>query len=492
MTNYDDTPPCDHNAEQAVLGVALHDPAGLPGLRNTLQPKDFWNTLHQTIWNALCGLHDAGAPITPATLLQALQAAGKADTGPYLHELFRDAPTPSTAGYFTTQLTEATRRRETLNSLTRLTQIASNGATPDDFDEGLARHIHDLQTINEHRQTTTDTGLTDLTWLLTGQPPVVQPPTWIRRTDGHALLYAGRVNGIFGDPETAKTWLAHLAVIEALDQNARATIIDVDHNGPTLTTRNLLLLGAKPHHLANPDLFRYHEPQDSHELRAAITALVDWAPAVAVLDSIGEMLPMLAVKSVDNDEITNALRTLAKPLADAGACVITVDHLPKNTEARNSGYAIGGTAKKRAIDGTYLEATVRVQPAPGKTGKITLRVHKDRPGELRKNSQGNYAGTFLIDSTREHITVTSISCESATNDAGAFRPTHLMEAVSKHIEMHSGVTKSEVEIAVKGRRTAVSDAIERLLEEGFLSNLGTDKRPRLHSMAAYREDEDDD
>ena len=83
---------------------------------------------------------------------------------------------------------------------------------------------------------------------------------------------------------------------------------------------------------------------------------------------------MLGVKSVDNDEITDALRLVCSPIAVAGSCVITIDHLPKATEARAGGYAIGGTAKKRVIRGSYIRAETRTQPAPGHIGKITLRT----------------------------------------------------------------------------------------------------------------------
>jgi hypothetical protein len=205
------------------------------------------------------------------------------------------------------------------------------------------------------------------------------------------------------------------------------------------------------------------------------------------------MLPMLDVKSIDNDEITLALRTIASPLARAGACVITVDHLPKSTDARSAGFAIGGTAKKRAIDGALVHADTRTQPAPGQTGRITLRVEKDRPGRLRAACSGKYAGTFVLDSTQPNVTTATIEQDGPITQDGVFRPTHLMEIVSIYVEDNPGAGQNQIEKAVRGNAKAKRAAIERLIEEGYISTLpGPRGKQTHHSIAVYREADDDD
>lgn len=94
---------------------------------------------------------------------------------------------------------------------------------------------------------------------------------------------------------------------------------------------------------------------------------------------------MLGTNTNDGDEISGVMRLLCTRPADAGSCVITIDHLPKSTEARTSGYAIGSIAKKRMIRGTYLRAEARTQPATGQIGRITLRIEK---GHRRRTPQG--------------------------------------------------------------------------------------------------------
>ncbi|WP_220138457.1 hypothetical protein, partial [Nocardioides massiliensis] len=260
----------------------------------------------------------------------------------------------------------------------------------------------------------------------------------------------------------------------------------------------LALLGAPWHLIADQDRFRYYEPEDADQLRAAVADITRLAPTIVVIDSLGEVLPMLGVKSVDNDEITAALRDIAMPPAKAGSCVISVDHLPKSAEARVTGYAIGGTAKKRAMDGAYLRAEAKVKPAPGGIGRVTLRIEKDRTGELRKTSGGGYAGEFVIDSTHTlpdgtPTTKWEITRDAAPkNDDGTFRPTVVMEKVSRFIEENDLCSFRTVKDSVTAKDKVLRDAINLLVSEGFVSRIDGPRGSKLHhSIAHYREAEDD-
>jgi len=331
----------------------------------------------------------------------------------------------------------------------------------------------DNKTVPGSEQPDVETSIyADLEWLLRGTPPEIEPPAWVKRSDGTALFYNGRINGIFGDPETAKSWLAMCAVVEALHQNRRAVYLDIDHNGSAEIAMRLVALGAPIACIANPNMFKIAEPEDIDGLRLFIHDMIEWKPEIAVVDSVGELVPMLGLKSTDNDDITKALRAVCKPLAHTiGACVITIDHLPKGIDARQSGYAIGGTAKKRAIDGTYLSAEVLMAPAPGKLGKISLTIEKDRNGGLRSVSPGKHAGTFVLDSQDTTMTKWSVDMPSMSSD-GRMRPTVLMERVSRFVHDWSGdeaPSRNEVIKAVKGKDQAVGLAIDILVEELFLT-----------------------
>jgi hypothetical protein len=238
--------------------------------------------------------------------------------------------------------------------------------------------------------------------LLDGELPEPPKPALLTRTDGHALLYAGRVNSLFGDPEAGKTWVALAACVEALNAGRRVLILDLDHNGAEAVVPNLLALGAHRNILVDRATFRYCEPHEAAEVYSVVTDCQTWRPAVALIDSIGELLPMLGASSNSADEYTIANGRVLQPLADAGAAVIGIDHLAQNLPSRTIG-PTGTTAKRRAIGGTAFRVKTCRQFIPGKGGAAWLLINKDRHGGVRKHcpTDGNerepLAGTFVLD-----------------------------------------------------------------------------------------------
>ena len=239
----------------------------------------------------------------------------------------------------------------------------------------------------------------DIRAMLDGTLPEPPEPQLGRRTDGRCLFYAGQVNWVFGDPESGKTWLCLAATVEALKAGRRALIVDLDHNGAAATVRRLLDLGAPIEALRDTNRFRYCEPEDRIELRQVILDCAAWRPAVALVDSIGELLPMYGASSNSSDDFTLAHSNVLKPLARAGAAVLAVDHLAKGADSRAAGP--GGTAaKRRAIGGVSLRVKVKQPFTPGHGGSAALLVNKDRHGSVRAHcpvgDREPVAGTFKL------------------------------------------------------------------------------------------------
>ena len=332
-------------------------------------------------------------------------------------------------------------------------------------------------------------GFTVLDWILTGNPPEVEPPEWATRQDGLKLFYRARINGIYGDPETAKSWLAMCTIVEALAMSEKCVYLDADHNGAVEIVSRLILLGADRKQLADPGMFRLYEPDSTGDLSQFVSEMREYKPALCVIDSIGEILPMMGLSSVDNDDITNAIRKLLKPIAHkAGACVITIDHLPKDSDARSSGYAIGGTAKKRAIDGSYLSASVKHSVAPGRIGRVMLKVEKDRAGKVREFSPANHAGVFVLDSTSPERITWSIEPEEAAPDGGLM-PTNLMERVSMFLEEWSEAkppSLNKIQRGIKGNDRGIARAVEVLLQEKHIAESKNGQARTFSMLKPYR------
>lgn len=239
----------------------------------------------------------------------------------------------------------------------------------------------------------------DVAALLAGGIPPPPEPVLLRRDDGRSIFYKAKVNVLFGDPECGKTWIALAAIVEALGRGIKSVFIDLDHNGMAEVVTRLLLLGATPAQLSDQALFRYAEPEDEEQLIRVVQDMRTWLPGVAVVDSLGELMPILGLSSNSPDDYTTANRRVLTPMATAGAVVIGIDHLPKDDSAREKGQT-GTAAKKRTINGVSLRVTVHEQFTPGLGGSASMSIAKDRPGGLRAvcpaNSKNPPAGRFVM------------------------------------------------------------------------------------------------
>lgn len=231
-------------------------------------------------------------------------------------------------------------------------------------------------------------------------------PVLLHRTDGHALFYAGQVNLIFGDPESGKTLLAAAACAEALAAGRRVFMLDMDHNTLAATVGRLITLGAPEQSLRSTDRFLYAEPDDKSALIAVVDEVCQlWRPAVAVVDSVGEMMPLLGLSSNNPDDFTVAHSTILKPLSKSGAAVLAIDHPPKGT-SRVQG-PTGTAAKRRVVGGASIHVVIDNPFTPGNGGSAFLTVNKDRHGGLRAHCPtGNHepiAGTFVLTESERGI-----------------------------------------------------------------------------------------
>jgi hypothetical protein len=245
----------------------------------------------------------------------------------------------------------------------------------------------------------------DIAAMLSGKLPDSPKPTVLQRNDGHALFYPGQVNLLFGDPEAGKTFIALAAATETLAAGGRVLVIDLDHNGDASTVGRLLNLGAPIEPMKAQTLFRYIEPDDAAEVNGIVEDCETWQPTLAIVDSIGELLPMLGADSNSADDFTRAHTRVLKPLALCGAAVIAVDHPAKNTDSRHHGPA-GTGAKRRALGGLSIRVTALRSFTPGKGGTAKMVINKDRHGGVREwCPQGDrepLCGTFILEDD-EHV-----------------------------------------------------------------------------------------
>jgi len=128
----------DMQAEQSVLGAVMLQNSVLDDLTGIDAPDFYWPK-HATIFAVMQKMAQAGDPIDPVTLSDALQATGALTNvgGPlYLHELLTGTPTASNAAYYARIIRDKAIRRRVHAAATKISQLAGSGdMQPDELVE---------------------------------------------------------------------------------------------------------------------------------------------------------------------------------------------------------------------------------------------------------------------------------------------------------------------------------------------------------------------
>ena len=315
-------------------------------------------------------------------------------------------------------------------------------------------------------------------------------PEFLSRTDGNRLFYRGKINALLGESESGKTWVALLAVKQALEIEQKVIYLDFEDSGKGILSR-LRSLGIPD---ARFQTFTYANPDQNLTLDERIDlvdALQEIQPELIIVDGVNAAMTLLNLELTSNRDATFFSQQLLKPLALSGACVITIDHVPKSKDNRGN-YAIGAQAKRADINGAAIAVEVSLPFGKGMNGELNLKVTKDRPGAVREHSkEAKFAGTVQLKSTSDGKVSMIIESPQMTSGSRT-RPTHLMEEVSKVLEAStSPLSKNAVEKAIKGKAEWVRVAIQVLIDEKFVGiENGSRNALNLKSLRQYRETDD--
>jgi hypothetical protein len=330
----------------------------------------------------------------------------------------------------------------------------------------------------------------DLGPVLNGEESGDPKPVYLLRDDGVALIYRGKINALIGESESGKTWIALLAVVQVIVSCGQVLFLDFE-DSPAGITGRLLALGLSRAQLAAQ--FRYIAPDEPLTTPAALdlsNALADPVPDLIVLDGVNAAMTQLGLKLTDNTDVTDFSQRVLKPLKRTCAAVLTVDHVTKDREGRGN-YAIGAQAKRADIDGAAFLIDAAKPFGRGLTGKLRMTVSKDRPGHVRAiAANAKYAGTAVLVSHEDGSISATIETPGTktAEEKEPFRPTELMERVSRYLESHpEGATGNRVKENVTGKKEWVGYALDRLADEGYVTREPAPRNGQTHkSIRPYR------
>jgi hypothetical protein len=154
---------------------------------------------------------------------------------------------------------------------------------------------------------------------------------------------------------------------------------------------------------------------------------------------------------------------------------VLLDHVIKDREGRGR-YALGGVHKLNAVSGAGYLLVNRAPFGIAVTGRSSILISKDRPGQLRAHGLHSTGGLFSYgdlvmtshDRDRAEIRIWPPR-EKEHNDQPS-QPTIYMiriaEALRKHGELKS---KNHIETAVEGKATTIREALNCLISDGYVN-----------------------
>jgi hypothetical protein len=312
-------------------------------------------------------------------------------------------------------------------------------------------------------------------------------PTVGSRTDGVALFYPGRVNSLFGESGDAKTWIALHAAHQEIDRDQHVLFVDLEDDAAGVTGR-LLDLGADPKRVAT--YFHYMSPEDPYgtDAEIAVGSMLDaYKPSLVIIDSAGEAMTVDQVKQNDDDHVSRWFRRVPRSIASRGPAVAILDHVTKASDTRGL-YAIGSQRKRAAVTGAaYLVEAIQ-EFGKERAGRSKVTTAKDRCGT---HVRGVKAAEFALDATQYPYVAALEVPTPSTDQEGEFRPTALMEKVSRYVEMTPGSSKSTIEKARLGKTDYVRQALELLIKEGYVDITVSGQSHRHTVVRPYRADDDE-
>ncbi|EPD56383.1 AAA family ATPase [Streptomyces sp. HGB0020] len=331
----------------------------------------------------------------------------------------------------------------------------------------------------------------DLTSVLDGsyQPP---QPSVGRRDDGVGLFYPGRMNSVASESEAGKTWFALIACLQEINEGNHVLYLDFEDDAGGVVGR-LLCLGAHPGDVL--ERFHYVRPENSpSDIDLIDLAMVlEHSPTLAIVDGVTEGMSLLGLELKDNTDVAKFGRQLLRPLMNSGAAVVTLDHVVKSSENRGR-YSIGGVHKLNGLNGVMYMLENRRPFGIGVTGKSTVRVAKDRPGQIRKNGLSHssgmhwYADLVVKSETQEYAEAHLYApIQRDEEDREADEEQRRINSLKRKVldalaGAREPLTGKGIEDRVSGRAADIRQAVAALVDEGRINTERGARGATLHSL----------
>jgi hypothetical protein len=326
-----------------------------------------------------------------------------------------------------------------------------------------------------------------------------RPPSWVIRR----FLIDGAFDGIGGAEKSLKSWLLdHTAIAVSSGQPLfMCPEFAVERTGTVLRLTGeggVDLVQDRIEHLCHG---LYETPVD--DVLEHIVATDDIAPmtskhfaddltaAIQKYDPVLVQLdPLYAYFGEDIDAgnvfaTGPALTTLR--LLTAGSALQVAHHFTKASAERLTLASFTQAGMREALDHWLL---IRVKDADLDAQRFLLDLVRGARRGLAWAKRAEVVLGPFDDDTLRHSGTPSFTFEEPAGDGDTFRPTVLMERVSRFVEVNPGGLSGEnIDTGVKGKATAVRLARQLLVNEGYLRvDLGAHGAHLHHHVRPFTRD----
>jgi len=132
------TPPCNVDAEKALLGAIILKPDVMHDISVTIYPESFYADKHRVIFEAISKLFSKGNPIdtvSVVTTLKDMDQLNRVGGASYITELIETVPAAGNAMYYATQVLNKATLRNLIHAADDIAEIGYSD--PDSVDEAL-------------------------------------------------------------------------------------------------------------------------------------------------------------------------------------------------------------------------------------------------------------------------------------------------------------------------------------------------------------------
>ena len=278
-------------------------------------------------------------------------------------------------------------------------------------------------------------------------------PRYLRDADGRYMLYPGEIHIVYGAPGTFKSLLS----LDLVAPDAR--FLDFE-NGPVALRERLTAMKSEPE---RSECFDF--PETAEQVLERVQEYCSTKPSVVVIDGLPGLCGVLGIDSDNNAEVQGLFSKVLVPMKNAGICVVLLDHIPK--DAAKPEYPIGAQAKKAQCGVAYL------LQRNAASGTVELFVAKDRHHVVASRCEPGplpYYGSVVVTNGAYCLQV-EIVPERVAHLGGqtlSAREGRLLQEVWDFIGASPGCSKNTIETSVTGKNSAKRDALNRLIEGGYV------------------------